>query len=187
MKKEITKKIKEKVLKLCEEEHKTKIWHSHITKTVQYSKILAKKIKADEDICEISAWLHDIAKMQGQKKQHHLKGAREAKKILEAEKYDPKKTRKIERCIKTHSSDEKYPPKTTEQKILASADALAWLEDFLIFINGLKSKKITNKEIKQILKEKLNTAKKKTDLLEDAQKIAKPRIEAIDFLIKNMK
>lgn len=187
MNKKIKNNIKKKMLRLCEQEHKTKIWQNHLTKTVYYSKVLAKKLNKDEEICEIAAWIHDVAKMQGQKKDHHIKGAKDAKKILEKEGYDTKKIKKIQAMIKTHSSDEKYPPKTTEEKILASADALAWLEDFLLFVNGLKNKKLTNKEIKKILKEKIKVAKNKTNLLEEAKEIAKPRISAIEYMIKNIK
>src|SRR6056297_4361939 len=107
------------ILELCDEWDWD--WKIHIKSVVKYSKILAQKQNADEEICELSAWLHDIIKLRdGVRESHHIKGSEEAVKILEQYNYPKEKIQKIKHCIISHSSDENYPPRSTEAKILAS-------------------------------------------------------------------
>ena len=103
--------IKEMILNLCKDQEWD--WKSHVESVVKYSKILAKKLNADEEVCEISAWLHDIIKIRDDINElHHVNGSKEAVKILESYNYPNEKIQQVKNCILTHSSDENYTPKT---------------------------------------------------------------------------
>jgi uncharacterized protein len=67
-------------------------------------------LNADEEICEISAWLHDIKKIKGESEKHHIYGAEEAVEILKRYNYPEDRIEKIKHCIVTHSSDKSYMP-----------------------------------------------------------------------------
>ncbi len=174
--------IKEYILKLCE--NKGWDWKSHILSVVKYSEILAKKLKADEEICEISAWLHDIIKIRdGQRDQHHVKGSEEAVKILEKYNYPEKKIEQIKHCIITHSSDENYIPKSTEAKILATADALSHFDNILALAHfAFTIKKESVNQCRETLLKKYKKSWNKLSIPE-AKEIAKLKYEAIKLIL----
>jgi uncharacterized protein len=127
-------KIRLMILELCA--GKDWDWRGHIESVVKYSKILAKKLDADEEIVELAAWLHDIKKIKGEKEQHHIRGAEEAGEILKGLGYPQNRIEKVCQCILTHSSDKKYPPMTKEERILASADAISHFFNFAAIAYG---------------------------------------------------
>ena len=109
--------IKSMILELCTD--KEWDWKAHIESVVKYSKILAKKLNADEEVCELSAWLHDIIKISDEKRDlHHIYGSEEAVKILEKYNYPEEKIQQVKHCIITHSSDKNYIPESMKQKLL---------------------------------------------------------------------
>lgn len=181
----ITKKVEKIIVELINKKQpSSKMWMSHITKTVKYSKILATKLNADKETCEIAAWLHDISKLEDKKDKHHITGSKRAREILQELEYDEEKIKIIESSILTHSSDKNYEPKTLEQKILASADALAFFEDFLIFVHGLiHIKKIPETKAKKIIADKVKIGWEKVCSLPEAKKLAEPRYQAIITLL----
>jgi uncharacterized protein len=182
---DITNNIKDFVLRLCDDGDKNiNLWYLHLHNVVKYSRVLAVKLNADVEICELSAWLHDISKIEGNKKNHHISSAKRAREILQSYIYPDDKIKIIESAIITHSSDENFVPKTIEQKILASADALAFFEDFLVFAHKvIHVKKLSLEDAKLIFLEKLDVSWKKASLLDDAKKIAEPRYETIKSLL----
>jgi len=101
----IANKVKEKILSLCnfnESNTSTKMWPSHIKKVVDYSNLLAIKLEGDVEVCVLAAWLHDIAKIEGVKKNHHVLGAKRASEILEEFGYDKNKIKLVQDVILTH-------------------------------------------------------------------------------------
>lgn len=118
------------VLELCKD--KEWDWRSHIESVVRYSKLLSQKLNADEEICEISAWLHDIKKIKGERERHHVHGSEEASEILKGYAYPENRINMIKHCILTHSSDKNYMPESKEAKIVAFADALSHFDGFSI-------------------------------------------------------
>lgn len=176
------KKIEKIIFDLCEKDKKD-IWENHILKVVEYSKILAKKLKADQKIVEIAALLHDIAKLKGNAEDHHIRGSQEAEQILKNMEYSEEKIKQIKECILTHSSDIKYPPKTKEAKIVATADALAIFDNFYGLAYVVYSiKKLSIEEGKKWLRNKYEIAWNK--LIPEGKEIAKPKYEAIKLLLK---
>lgn len=169
-------KIKKHILELCKDKPK---WKRHVELVVKNSKELAKKLGANEEVCGIAAWLHDIKKIKGESGNHHVHGAEEAVEILK--KYDYDKIKEVEHCILTHSSDEKYMPESKEAKIVASADSLSHFDDFLFIVHSAFKLNETMEERKEWILKKYAKAWKK--LMPEAQKIAKPKYDAIKLLI----
>ena len=108
-------------------------WKVHILAVVDNSIKLAKRFDADKDVCEVSAWLHDIAKLEGTREDHHVIGSKRAEEILTSEGYDTYFIENVKNCILYHSSDKKYIPRTLEEKIVACADATCHFDVFLEF------------------------------------------------------
>jgi putative nucleotidyltransferase with HDIG domain len=173
-------KIKSMVLELCK--GKDWDWKAHIESVVKYSKILADKLDADAEVVEIAAWLHDIKKLKGEKKDHHIHGAEEAGEILKKLDYPEEKIDDIKYCILTHSSDELYLPETKEAKILASADALSHFDNFAALAYGFfGQKKLNIAEGRKALIEKYDSCWKK--IMPEARYLAKERYEAIMLIL----
>jgi len=175
--------IKQYVLRLCKDS-KNSWWQTHIEKIIEFSKILAKETDADMEIIEISAWLHDIKKIKGERDDHHVYGADEAEELLKRLKYPEDKIKKVKHCILTHSTDKKYPPESIEAQILNNADAMSSLDDFNAFAHWVyKLEKCSISEGKEKL---INIFKKKWNKLTmpKAKEISKPKYDAIIFLLE---
>ncbi len=123
-------KIREIVLGFCS--GNDWMWDAHVKSVVKYSKLLAVKMKADEEICEVAAWLHDIYQVREcVKKDHHLRSAEEAVDILKGFGYDEEKIERVRQCILTHSAGSEDMPDSIEAKIVMVADALSHFDNFL--------------------------------------------------------
>ena len=99
---------------------------------------LAKIKKADEEIVKVAALLHDIGRAKGEmpskskKSEHHISGAKIAKKYLQKIGYPADKTEKVIACILAHRGNrDDFVPQTIEEKIVANADAMGHLISFL--------------------------------------------------------
>lgn len=178
------KKIKQMMLELCE--NKDYDWKSHLESVVKYSKILAKELHADEEVCEIAAWLHDIKKMKGEKENHHVYGSEEAAEILKKYGYPEDKIEKVKHCILTHSSDKNYPPESIEAKIVASADALSHFDNFLALADHVfRKKNMSISEGRVWLIEKYKACWNKL-LIPEAKEIANPKYDAIKRILEEL-
>ena len=173
-------KIKHLILELCKNQGWP--WKSHIESVVKHSKELAKKLGADEEVCEISAWLHDIKKLKGEKENHHIHGSEETEKILKDLDFDEAKIKQIKHCILTHTSDKTYPPKSKEAKIVASADALSHFDDFLAFTYHVyKIQNMSLSEGRTWLTDKYVGAWNK--LMPEAKEMVKEKYKAIKLIL----
>jgi len=97
-------------------------WDHHIVPVVQDSRRLARKYKADENIVWLGALLHDISLIDDPKL-HDEMSAKKAYEILIKEKFDKETAEKVSRIALAHRV-QKFAPKTKEEKIVATADAL---------------------------------------------------------------
>ncbi len=97
----------------------------HIIPVVNISKEMAKKMNADIQVVEIAAYLHDVTKILGDRKNHHISGAKYARGFLEKYKIPKEKISLIEECIKNHRGSTDSQRKTIEEKIVATADSVA--------------------------------------------------------------
>lgn len=92
----------------------------HVSLTVELAKYLASKEGADENICIIAAYLHDIAKNNSQN--HGIQGAKEAREFLKEIGASDTIIEKVFYAIAQHDND--LPKETIEAQILWDADKL---------------------------------------------------------------
>ena len=92
---------------------------------VGYAKELAKKLDADMEVIEIAGWLHDIGSIISGRKDHHLTGAKIARKFLNDLKYPKGKIDRVCKCIKNHRGSVNNKRGNIEEKIIAEADAMS--------------------------------------------------------------
>jgi uncharacterized protein len=146
--------------------------------------MLAKKLNANVEVCELAAWLHDLGLVQGDLKTHHITGAKEAEKILGEFGYPKTTIEKIKHCISTHTHEGAKSRKTIEAKILASADVMShfdgipelyWVAFRIIKLNRDQGKKWVLKKLKFGWRE----------LIPEAKKIIKPKYDAMRLLIED--
>ena len=120
-KKELIKKIQKIVKKKLKGESSGHgYWHCY--RVVQNALFIGKKEKADLKILELSAWLHDISIKKG-RKNHEIRSAKQAEKILTKLKIPPELIAKVVKCIKNHRFST-GKAETLEEKILQDADKL---------------------------------------------------------------
>lgn len=107
------------------------IWTHHILQVVKIGKKLAEQFSADPEIVEIAALLHDYAGIKDHSlhKDHHIHGAIEAEKILKELNYPEQKIEAVKHCIENHRGSVPGKRGTPEAECLASADAIAHIEN----------------------------------------------------------
>ena len=108
---------------------------------VEYGKLLAERLKADLEIVEIAALLHDYASIKEESLTltHHLHSAQEADKILRSLGYPDDKIAAVKECIVSHRGSIDIEKQTVEAVCLASADAIAHIDQipslfYLVFV-----------------------------------------------------
>jgi len=107
------------------------IWVHHILHVVRIGKKLAERFDADPEIVEIAALLHDYAGIKDHSlhKEHHIHGAIEAEKILKDLNYSEQKIEAVKHCIENHRGRVAGKRGTPEAECLASADAIAHIDN----------------------------------------------------------
>lgn len=106
-------------------------WDFHILSVVEHSLSLGRKLKADLEVLELSALLHDYACFTDASfyEEHHIHGACLAGELLKKLEVSQKKIETIQDCIMSHRGSVKLKKKTLEAKILASADAMSHISE----------------------------------------------------------
>ena len=100
----------------------------HINPVVEIACDMSKKLGADIQVVEISAYLHDITKITGEREKHHITGAYYAERFLKKYNIEDEKVEQIKNCIKKHRGSYEGKRNTLEEKIIATADAVAHIE-----------------------------------------------------------
>jgi len=183
----IVKKVEELVYHACKQKtnfYGRNIWE-HIKLVVKYSKTLAQKLGADEEICELSAWLHDYAAILNKDwiEDHHLHGSKLAGKVLQEFGYPKDKIKKVKHCIFTHRASKKIPRHSLEAKIVASADAMAHFDlVYGLFYLVYRKKKLGLETGRKWILAKLERSFKK--LIPEAKELIKPKYQAIRLLFE---
>jgi len=103
------------------------VWDYQVLPVVRHSLALGKIFKADLEVLELAAYLHDYSGLVDHKlyKDHHLNGAKMAQDILEKLNYPQEKINHVKECIKSHRGSVKMGKNSIEAKILASADTMS--------------------------------------------------------------
>ena len=107
------------------------IWTHHITQVVKHGKRLAPLFKADQEIVELAALLHDYANVKDGASycDHHIRGAREAELLLLRFGYPIHKIAAVKHCIEGHRATAPGELRSAEAECLANADAVAHIEN----------------------------------------------------------
>ncbi|MFA6160191.1 MAG: HD domain-containing protein [Parcubacteria group bacterium] len=109
-------------------------WNFHIKPVIEYSKQMAEKYDADVEAVWLGAIMHDICRLT-EENPHDELGSKKAFSILIEKGFDENIAKKVSNIILTHRC-KKFPPETLEQKIVASADAMAhFLSPFYLWIS----------------------------------------------------
>lgn len=111
-------------------------WENHVKYVVQISKELALQNNASLEVVEISAILHDIAKVLNleKEKSHNLVGSLFAVQLLKEKGYDETKIEKVRKCILYHGGDLDSNIKlSSEEWCVRNADILSLFNNISIF------------------------------------------------------
>ncbi len=161
-------------------------WSHHISSVVKYAKILAKKLKADEEICEIAALLHDYSSVVNKDwyPEHNHHSAVLAEEILLKYDYPEEKIQAVKHCIISHRASKNIPQKTLEAKIIASADSLAHFDNVhsLLYLAFTVHKMEIDEGTKWVL-EKLKRSWSK--LIPEAKEIIEEKYKAIKLALSS--
>jgi len=162
-------------------------WKFHILPVVEYSKRLAKDLKANEEIAELAALLHDIGRIKFGGENHHITGAKEAEKILKKYKFEKEIIEEIKHCIESHRGATNITPKTKLAKIIANADVMAHFDNFLVLVYYGAQRKFGYEETIEWLNKKIERDWKKKLILPQAKKMIKEKYRAIKLLLTSTK
>jgi len=115
-----------------------KAWffENHVKVVSSYSEKIALEVKADIEICVLSALFHDVARAWGVWNDPQLmdESLKKAEELMGKEGYPQDKISEVKDAILYHSCEDVLP-KTVEGKVVATADALAHLmTDFYLVI-----------------------------------------------------
>lgn len=130
----IIQEVRERVISLAKQNGWMWFYNLHQKEVIESANDLLKFYpKVDRKIVLISCWLHDIAHYYAKnekeilavKKNHHIDGAKIAQEILLNYKLSQEEIEKIKNCVLNHRNHQNYAPKTLEEKVVATADALS--------------------------------------------------------------
>lgn len=155
--------IVEKVRAFVEEESKKPGAHygyecfiCHFVPMVEHAKNLAKEEKADLEVVELAAWLHDIGSVMCGRKDHHITGMAIAENKLKEFGYDSAKIEKIKECVFCHRGSQGLAKPSIEAQIIADADALSAFDNISgLFRAAIYDENMTQMEAKKSVKDKL--------------------------------
>lgn len=137
----------------------------HSYRVAKMALLIGKKEKADLEVLELAAWLHDIAVPQG-RKNHHLNGTKMAREILGRQAVPPKIIDQVANCILKHRYSKRFKLNTKEEKIIQDADNLDALGAIIIpriFAHaGAHQMPIYDPSIKPSVKQYLKTGQSTT-------------------------
>jgi len=95
-------------------------WHAY--RVAQTAQLIAKKERANVQVAELAAWLHDI--QANPDKDHEIRSAKFAQKFLTKLNVDENIVNEIVYCVKNHRFSKGVKPKTLEGKIVQDSDKL---------------------------------------------------------------
>lgn len=126
----IVERIKEELIKRCNtynEKYNYDFWNDHIKYVVKNAVELAKKYKADVEIVELGALLHDIAMPSefGPREEHNVYGVKIAEELLTKFNYPQDRKERVKECVLRHRGSKDLPRNTIEEQCVADADVMA--------------------------------------------------------------
>uniref|UniRef100_A0A7C4M2P3 HD domain-containing protein n=1 Tax=candidate division CPR3 bacterium TaxID=2268181 RepID=A0A7C4M2P3_UNCC3 len=157
----------------------------HIVPVVKYSLLLAERLKADKEIIELSALLHDYSSLVSKDfyEEHHIHSSRLAEEILKKFNYPKETIEKVKYCIFTHRASKEIKRESLEAKIVASANAMSHFSDVnsLFYLAFIIHKLDIEKGTKFVLTKLENSWKK---VMPEGRAIIKEKYDAIKSLFE---
>lgn len=102
------------------------VFEHHIKRVVAFGGYLCDRFGGDKEVVELACWLHDIASLKaGSKHEHHLRGAREAGRILRLLGLRDDLTARVQECIQSHRGSVAVQHTSKEAEIVCAADGIA--------------------------------------------------------------
>ena len=159
----------------------------HFVQMHKIAKELAERLKADVEVVEVAAWLHDIGSILFGRANHHVTGAEIAEKKLRELNYSEEKISLVKKCILNHRGSQELTNKRDflEAKIIAEADVLEAFSNIgkqflatLVYEN--KSLEDSIESIKKKLRNKWNQLE-----LEESKELIKPKYDAAMLLLSD--
>lgn len=158
------------------EEFFKEFWEIHVKQVIEFSKQMAVKYGADLEIVWLAAMLHDIARLEDIEP-HDEYGSKKAYMMLIEKGFDYALAEKVKDAILTHRC-KKHAPETLEQKIIATADAMAhFIPPFYFWIG-----KYSNKGFGEVLewnRDKLKRDFNEKIFFEDEKVLVSAQYEAL--------
>jgi uncharacterized protein len=96
--------------------------YEHVARVIKIALLLAKKEKANVELVQAAAILHDVGRSIGQP--HNETGAKLAFEILNSLRVPPQKAQKIARIVLLHHMDSTDKLNSIEEKIVWDADKI---------------------------------------------------------------
>jgi len=159
----------------------------HFISMHKSAKELAKKLKADEEIVEVAAWLHDIGSIICGRENHHITGAEIAEKKLKELGYPEDRIEKVKLCILNHrgSKEKENTRDSIEARVIADADAIDAFNDVSKqFVVCLVHEKLSLEEAKRSIIRKLQNKWNQLSL-EESRQMIKPKFDAAMVVLGN--
>jgi len=187
--------MKKEILELVKEKYEEGDFKYHISAVVKNAMLLAGRLKADKEVVEMAAYLHDIARSLNREDVkefvkeniHHIEGAEQSKEFLKELGYDNEFIEKVAHCVLAHRGRAEPNPETLEAKIVACADAMAHFDTFLDLFNVFLKTADSFEDAVIRIEKKMQRDWEIKLTLPEAKEIVKEKYEAIMLLIKSMK
>ncbi len=129
------------------------LYDNHVLVVAKYAKELAKKYKANVELSEVAALLHDIADYKASREdpKHEEESLKAARQLMRDNGYTKEEIELVvDDAARYHSCHGNERPKSIEGLILATADSLAHLKtDFYVFAAHSLGHESTLDEVKQ--------------------------------------
>ena len=181
---EVRKFVEEECLRRGKTDYEKNYYKYHFIPVVKYAKMLAKKLKADEEVVELAALLHDIGIIvYDRREDHHITGAEIAEKKLRELGEGEEKIKLVKKCILNHRGSVESKRESVEEKIIADADAMDHFDvvPYLLIASVIKHGKNMHEAIKST-REKLTRSWNK--LSDESREIVKNKYDAAMLLLE---
>ncbi len=187
MGKEIIENIKEEIMKRCKSPNNFfgASSYDHIESVAKNAIELANLYNADVEVCEIAAWLHDIAAITDYSlyKEHHIHGANIAEEILRSYNYPEDKIKLIKLCILNHRGSIIKEKTTKEEICVADADAISHYDNLpALFYLAFVKRNLNLKDGVEFVKNKLDRSYNK--MSKESKEYYKDIRESIIYILK---
>jgi putative nucleotidyltransferase with HDIG domain len=153
-----------------------RVWEEHILPVRKFAVRLAEIEKADREVVEIAALLHDIGRYKN-RDDHHLTGYEMTKNFLEDIEMEDHRKMLILKCVLKHRSRSAGEENEMEVRVVQCADALGTLFD-----DNWQEKSRNSMKKEELLALYEKSLGKVT--LESAKKMAEPRVRYLKSILE---